>query len=286
MLISLIFASESLDIERRKLVIAAQFLLPTIALVLGHLVRDEGKNIIPRAFMWVLLLVVPFQLFATWWQDTMMLTQNLFLFSIYQHFQFVPIIFVIAYSLVMVHLWGRYKGLLRFLTVTMGIYAIASGSFITIALYGGFVLLFFLQNIWRLSSGRLMAFLVFGIGIVSVVVFASLYYNFAKKSISRFGDAGAYVVKFQNLLEGKMPSNVEERLADWKLYGNEITMNTRTLVFGHAEPLPREVRTSPHNWYIDLVYNFGLIALLPVVALILYTGRLVWRLRRSLPSET
>ena len=44
---------------------------------------------------------VPLQLFAGVVAGVLSLTHNLFLFSIYQHFQFVPVIFVAAYCLVL-----------------------------------------------------------------------------------------------------------------------------------------------------------------------------------------
>jgi len=291
MLMSLIFADENLVIELRKAVLAAQFLLPTIGLMLGQLVRDE-QNVIPRAFMWVLLLLVPFQLCAGWWQKTLTLTHYLYVFSIYQHFQFVPVIFVMAFCLVMVHLWDQHKVLLWPLAAVMAIYVIASASLLAIGLYSGFVALFFLWKTWRLRTTRWIGFLMFGAGMLAVVVLMNLYYSFAKDysynkdNISDFGGNNQYVGKFKKLAEGKMPVNVEERLADWNLFLKGITENYRTLMFGHVEPLPREVRTSAHNWYLDFAYNFGLIALLPVVALIVFTIYLVWFFRRSLPGET
>jgi hypothetical protein len=249
------------------------------------LVRDE-KSSVPRAFMWVLLLLVPFQLLAGWMQGTLMLTNYLYVFSIYQHFQFVPIIFVTAFCLAMVYLWEQHKSLLRALIAVMAIYVVASGSFLTIGLYCGFVLLFVGRRILRRRSGRLVGFLLLGTAIAVAIVFATLYYATVKNAVSHFGDEGNYVNKFQTLLNGKMPRNIEERLGDWKMYGNWIGENPRTLLFGHVEPPARAVRTSAHNWYIDFTYNFGLVGLLPIFALIVFTVYRVWRLRKSLPAET
>lgn len=285
MLVSLLFAGADHMIEQRKVLIALQFLLPTMGLILGQLVRDE-KNIIPRAFMWVLLLLVPLQILAGWWQKTLTLTHNLYVFSIYQHFQFVPVIFVLAFCVVMVHLWTEHKTALRFLTVVMGIYAIASASFLAIGLYSAFVILFFLRKMWQLKTGRLIGFTVFGAGIVIAGLVIGLYYGIAQKNTSIIGDGGQYLGKFQTLASGKMPVNVEHRLGDWKLYRDWISESNRTLVLGHVEPPPREVKTSAHNWYLDFVYNFGLISLVPVLALIVFTACLFWRFRKTLPGQT
>lgn len=285
MLLSVIFASVNLDIERRKLLIAAQFLLPTMGLVLGLLVRDE-KNVIPTAFMWVLLLVVPFQVLVGWWQKTLTLTHHLYVFSIYQHFQFVPVIFVVAFCLVVVHLWDHHKPLLRFLVAIMGVYVIASASFLAIGLYSAFVFLFFLRKMLRLKTGRLVAFTVFGAGIAAAILVVGLYYAIAQKNTSIIGDEGQYLGKFQTMVDGKIPVNVKQRLADWEMYRTWISESGRTLVFGYAEPPPREVKTSAHNWYLDFTYNFGLISLLPMMVLIIFTAHLVWCLRKIMPGET
>jgi hypothetical protein len=45
------------------------------------------------------------------------------------------------------------------------------------------------------------------------------------------------------------------------------------------------VRTSAHNFYIDLTYNFGILALIPLLVLILYTATLLWRQRDAVISS-
>lgn len=285
MLVSLLFAGADQPVQQRKVLIALQFLLPTMGLVLGQLVYDK-ENIIPRAFMWVLLLVVPLQLIAGWWQKTLTLTHNLYLFSIYQHFQFVPVIFVAAFCFVMAHLWDQHRAALRFLTVAMGIYAIASASFLAIGLYSAFVVAFFVRRMWQLKTGRLVGFILFGGGIVAAGLVIALYYGLAEKNTSIIGDGGQYLGKFQTLANGKMPVNVEHRLGDWKLYRDGISESSRTMLLGHAEPPPREVKTSAHNWYLDFVYSFGLVPLVPLLALMVFTACLLYRSRKTLPGQT
>jgi hypothetical protein len=285
MLLSLVFAGEGLHIEQRKVLLGAQFLLPTMGLVLGQLVRDE-EDVIPRAFMWVLLLLVPVQLAVGWWQNTLTLTHYFYAFSIYQHFQFVPVIFIAAFCVAVVHLWERHKTLLRFLSVVMGIYAIASASFLAIGLYSAFVVLFFSRKMLELRTARLTSFVAFGVGIVAAVLAVGVYYSLAKTNTSVADDNGQYVGKFDKLMEGKIPVNVRDRFGDWALFRNGITENARTMVFGHAEPLPRAVKTSAHNWYLDFTYSFGLVSLLPMLVLIVFTAYLVWQRRKFIPSQT
>jgi len=285
MLVSLLFAGADQPLQQRKVLIALQFLLPTMGLVLGQLVSDK-ENIIPRAFMWVLLLFVPLQLLAGWWQKTLTLTHNLYLFSIYQHFQFVPVIFVAAFCLVTAHLWSEHKAALRFLVIVMGIYAMASASFLAIGLYSMFVVAFFARRMWQFKAGRLIGFALFAAGIVAAGAVVGLFYGIAEKNTSIIGDGGQYLGKFQTLANGKMPVNLEQRLDDWRLYRDGISESPRTMLLGHVEPLPREVKTSAHNWYLDFVYSFGLLPLVPLLALMVFTAWLLYRSRKTLPGPT
>ena len=75
--------------------------------------------------------------------------------------------------------------------------------------------------------------------------------------------------------------NVEERFSDWRLFGGGVIGSFKALLFGHPKPLEREQRSSAHNFYIDFAYNFGVLALLPVLVLIAYTAALLWRRREA-----
>src|SRR6185369_3396166 len=75
--------------------------------------------------------------------------------------------------------------------------------------------------------------------------------------------------------------NVEERFSDWRLFGGGVIESPEALLFGHPKPLARDQRTSAHNFYIDFAYSFGVLALLPVLALIAYTAALLWRRREA-----
>jgi hypothetical protein len=77
-----------------------------------------------------------------------------------------------------------------------------------------------------------------------------------------------------------LPTNIRERIEDWMLFGKPIFSSPSSFLFGHP-PMDRSVRTSAHNYYIDLTYNFGVIGLLPIMILIAYTARLLWQRRRD-----
>lgn len=88
-----------------------------------------------------------------------------------------------------------------------------------------------------------------------------------------------------NRFVAMLPSNLIERLHDWSLYASGIATDWSTVLFGHPRPLDRRVLSSAHNYYLDFVYNFGVIAILPLLALIVLTLRLVWRHRVAVRSD-
>jgi hypothetical protein len=76
--------------------------------------------------------------------------------------------------------------------------------------------------------------------------------------------------------------NLIERFADWRLFGSGVLDSPQVFFFGHEKIMGRDVRTSAHNYYIDLIYNFGVLPLVPLAALIVYTLTQLWRQRRRL----
>jgi len=79
-----------------------------------------------------------------------------------------------------------------------------------------------------------------------------------------------------------LPLNLVERIEDWMLFGRPIFDSIGSFLFGHAKPMDRRIRTSAHNFYIDLVYNFGILALGPFLVLIAHTFRELWLRRHDL----
>lgn len=264
-----------------KLMYAAQTLLPVLGLVLGMLLGGE-RAAIAKAFLWVLLVLLPLQLLAGWLQGGLMLTNYMYVFSIYQHIQFVPVVLAVAFGFVMVHLWKNRKRLMLVLSAVAGVYVLASGAFLAIGFYAGFMLLFCGWVVLNRSNGRAVGFLFIAVGVAVAMLLGNLYYGNVKAHTDRFGNASAYVQKFRDAAQGKLPSNMAQRVSDWKQFSGWIAERP---VFGHDAPPVRSVTTSAHNWYLDFVYNFGVIGLLPVLGLIGFT---TWRLlehRRAHPVE-
>lgn len=287
MLLSVVFAGSKFNIDRQKLLLMAQFLMPMAALILGQMISDDDR-VIPRAFLVVLLVVVPAQLIAGWIQGSLTLTHSLYVFSIYQHFQYVPLIFVAAYCYATAALWNAHRVLLLVLFPFMAIYAMASGSFLTIGAFAIFGVAF--AGIALRASKRVHGTLV-SVILVSVIAFAAMGFGKfleaakAHSNIQESTPAG-YLAKFHALAEARLPVNVAERLADWTVFGNGIIESSRSFLFGHAEPVARAVRTSAHNWYIDIAYTFGLISVVPIAVLMCYTVHLLRATRIALTPDT
>ncbi len=284
-LVSVVFGGDGITPHQRKLLMIAQVLLPLGGLVLGSLIHDHNK-IIARSFLVVLSIVVPMQLAITWLHGGLILTHYLYAFSIYAHLQYVTLIFVCAFVFCLTSLWDQHKIWLCTVGFGVSIYAVSSLSFLTIFAYLAFVFAFIVCKFWsRRSSPGLIA-------VASVLVVFALWgsYTYFKKMegqrSSVEGLQPLYYGKFKDLLDGKMPANVQERIGDWKLFGRGIIETRQTFWVGHPQPMPREIRSSPHNFYIDIAYTFGVLGLLPVFGLIGYTAYLCLKQRKSIPVET
>jgi hypothetical protein len=66
---------------------------------------------------------------------------------------------------------------------------------------------------------------------------------------------------------GKLPNFIEERVQVWSFYLRGIIQSPKTILWGHLEKPDRARYPSAHNYYLDLVYNFGLIAMIPLLYL-------------------
>jgi hypothetical protein len=206
-------------------------------------------------------------------------------FSIYSHFQYVTLIFVCAYAFALTSLWDEHKTWLCVLALAMLIYVLAGLSFLTIAAFVFVILGFSIQKFWeyRKNSKQILISLLLLTAAAAggVIYFDKIY----ARGVSSGGDPYLFNGKFKRLTEGKVPINLSERFEDWRLFGNGIIESPKTILVGHPQPMPREIRSSPHNWYIDTAYTFGFLGLLPLLVLIGYTAYLCWTKRKTLPSQ-
>jgi O-antigen ligase len=267
MLISAILVTESAPwAEKPKLILLIQFVLPVFALVLGQQYFAQQPREWQRAFLYVLVIVVPAQLIATWIRGKYTLSPYLYFFSIHQHLQYVPAIFVCCYIIALYSLWQPCRKLLLLLAPMMGIYIVSSASLLSVVLLFVAVPIFAVQR-WITDRDR-------GAVLLAALTFAGagFYFQFGKELLNlsyRGGKSG-----FQS---EQIMTSVGDRMEIWHRYGEGITESAKTILLGHAEAPPRTQFPGAHNYYLDFIYNFGLIPLLPLFAGIAYTIALIAR---------
>lgn len=287
---TLIATAGSIGYESRKLLLLFQFLVPVFALVLGEMIGDDRNAL--RVSAWVFLLtlavVVPLQLVRSIGYGYNELRHDLWLFSIYQHRQFVPVVLVAAYVVAMFALWEstRARPLCVIMAPVMGFYAAASYSTLALGLEAA-ALIALLAMKHRDRAAYVL------VGLAVCVNAGYMYWNRDAPPLrEKYSIVGATTAprpegatSTRVELTNPLPRNVARRMQDWTLYGGGIVESSGTVLFGHREALDRSVSTSAHNYYLDFLYNFGVVALLPLLWLVGYTVALLWRARRRLAFE-
>jgi O-antigen ligase len=62
----------------------------------------------------------------------------------------------------------------------------------------------------------------------------------------------------------------------------KIVTSPKILFAGSNEIPNRAEYPSAHNYYLDFIYHFGLIAILPILALLIYTCKIIYRQRQRI----
>ena len=183
---TLVLSTNQGGLGQTKVVLIIQCVIPMGALVLGEMFKIEGLDInarLEQVFLALLVVLVPLQLLAGWIQRTLELTGYLYIFSIYQHMQYVPIIFIGAYLFASFSLWqeSKYRKLLLLMGPLMGIYAAASLSPVAmIFLVMGLFIFAVLRWHWFLEKAPACLFIlamVFCLGYLSVEMPVDVFFK-------------------------------------------------------------------------------------------------------------
>jgi len=163
----------------------------------------------------------------------------------------------------------------------MGIYAVAAFSFTSAGMFLTGLTAYLL---WAVKYNRKFSRTALIITTVGILSFA-IYFAYTK-------DNPAFNQKynFNTTPEmdsagfGKYPS-LKLRGDIWKYYSSTImSSSAKKIAFGQKEPPDRAQYPSAHNYYLDLAYNFGIVSVIPFMALIWFTVYLLWRERRTIFS--
>lgn len=291
MILSILVTTHAFQfVTKSKLLLLAQFLLPTIGLSLGMMYDKQNLDnfLIEKTMAFILAILMPIQLLCSWFQGQMFLTPNLYIFSIYQHLQYVPGVVASSFIFLLFSLWDfrNWRSLIILLLPIFGIYVAASGSMLAagISLIGSFVFAVFL-TLCKPYGFRLINWLAF-----ALVLLGGFLYNFWAIWISKFngisnkigaGPAGMYTQKFTDS-NSILPLNAKSRLTIWDYHLNGIFENTTTFIFGHNLSPNRNIWPSAHNYYLDIFYNFGLITLLVILFLVFFTLIRIYQVRKMI----
>lgn len=268
-----------------KLVFLVQVIFPMFALLLGQSYQEPARMEwrFEAVFLYVLVLIVPVQLLASRLRGMSILVPDLGFFSLYQHLQYLPVLFVGMYFLAM-NLSGLSRPLKLlglFLAPLIGIYAAASLSTPAMALALAGCLLTVAFNGWRRK------FAVF-ISLSCLVVM--LGYGWMIEKHDRGREYFAHTSTANNIPDTDHLSleTVKVIKGHWQYYWAGATESPRAFLLGHASRPERGNAPSAHNYYLDLLYTFGIFALAPIFYLLIHTLRQLRRVFKdgSAPPDT
>ena len=270
-----------------KIILMIQYILPAFALIIGQsYIEPVNKDLrYESIFVCIVSIIVITEVIATLAQNTIYLTPELYLFDLYQHLQYLPAIFMGIYFLAIStfpQTWPNMIFLLLMAPMCL-LYSLFSFSLLCIFLYvicmlillyrlnqSGFFKLLYKYKFILIFFGMLVLFYL-GIWMIENRVYIETYYAQYKPYIGL-------------KLTGNIPNNLYDRLYYWTFYLDGITSSVNLFLFGHTEVLDREIIPSAHNYYLGLVYNFGILPLIPIILLIFYTISLTFKIRASLHS--
>ncbi|TLP61153.1 MULTISPECIES: hypothetical protein [Pseudomonas] len=278
-----------------KLLLLVQYVLPMFALVLGVQVGSakDALQCLALGLLAVLLVVATLQVVATLSSSQRILSHSAMFFSVYQNLQYVPVVFAGGYLISLYALWSKTSlyGWLLVLGGLMGLYVALSFSMLALVLLPVGVLIFiavnFLLGIDYLRS--LLLGILVAVGMALGLSHAAGSKLFAVKynllpPVAELAPA-APVAQAPLPPQASIPPNVQERLKYWTFYYIGVSESWRAFLLGHEHPPERKSYPSAHNYYLDFVYNFGFLALLPLLTLMLYTLHGVWKNRRGIFAE-
>lgn len=294
MLISILFtAGYQGNISQDKFIKLLQFLLPMIALVLGQLYeRIDGKLVVlSKVFILILFVIILSQLFCSWHPGFTMLSPYLYwpfistfphfpLFSIYQHLQYVPVVFASAFIMVLFVL-GSDNSLRKWIIILAPIMILY--TLVSTTLTGMFLLLSGTLTYTLLYVNMKKKIIIKLVCVVSLIIFLIFGYLCHYRGQNMLEEKFSIVTT--NKLNGLEITGIKSRLSYWKFYGNEATKNAKTFFFGNARPISRTQHASAHNYYLDLIYNFGFISFIPMLILIVATLSGVYRNRKDIVAS-
>ncbi|HWR26538.1 MAG TPA: O-antigen ligase family protein [candidate division Zixibacteria bacterium] len=274
------------DATKAKLLFLLQFMLPMFALVLGQQYEAIDKKMLwlQKTFLYILCIIVPVQLVSTWLQGYRHLTSYLYAFSIYQHWQYVPVIFTSAFMITLFGLWDvpPYKRSLLVMVPIMAIYVAASNSVMAVFFLIAGITVFLICLYSRDKARNILIFLL----ILILPLMAVYIYAFRNEN-SQWNKVKFIKVDENNngSMHVRVSRSTGDRLNYWKYYVDGTMKDIKTFYMGNAQRPDRNKYPSAHNYYLDFLYNFGFLPLMPLIGLIGATVYKVYLKRKEISSS-
>lgn len=268
--------------EGGKLVLLSQFLLPIFGLVLGEMFGAVARGpVFERAALSLLLLILPAQLAATWLAGHTDARPLVFIFSIYQHLQYFPAIVAALATMAGLALWSR-SGSMRiaigFMILIALVHLVASASINAIAGAATGMAAFMIFH-WRDARFRRHLSAALAAALLAAAAYAVLF-NTDHSAGNRHYMAEAAAASWS-----VSAADGSSRAVQWRVFADGIVASPEAFLFGHATRPDRNLHPNAHNYWLDAAYSFGMLAILPLIALLAMTIRLVWKQRGRVLSD-
>ncbi len=272
---AVMISPENRGAHTTRLVFVLQFILPMFGLVLGQIyaATSHAKENLSKGILLALTAIVPLHLLASWMQESTILHPHVFLFSIYQHIQYVSVILVSGFLIALTTLWNQkqFRIWLSILTLCVGIYVASSSSQLA---YIEFIIGIVGFIILRWSHHQDIAAVwcvITGITSMSITLWLLPQNDLALKL---FSDNFSTVYG-----KSVMPYPIWHY---WSFYFEGLTKDLQAFFFGTPIRPDRNIYPSAYNYYLDLAYHFGVVSLLPIGVLIVITVSRVIAMRHWL----
>lgn len=268
--------------EGGKLVLLSQFLFPIFGLVLGEMFGAVARGpVFERAALSLLLLILPAQLAATWLAGHTDARPLVFIFSIYQHLQYFPAIVAALATMASLALWNR-SGSMRiaigFMIPIALLHLVASVSINAIAGAATGMAAFMIFH-WRDARFRQHLSAALAAALLAAAAYAALF-NTDHSAGNRHSMAEASAASWS-----VSAADGSSRAEQWRVFADGIVASPGAFLFGHAARPDRNLHPNAHNYWLDAVYSFGMLAILPLIALLAMTARLAWKQRSQVLSD-
>jgi hypothetical protein len=243
-----------------KLMLLIQYMIPTVALLLGIVLADFNRKLIAKTALYFLAVFVPIYLLITQMQSQLALKDDIYSFGFYPHYHYVPLLMVGLYVWVWVELRDTHTKWIYCLAPWMAVYVAVGNSLLALLGLAVFVCAFaFPARKRKLDT------------IIPVIILATIAGYFYLNSQMATEISVQNNNRWLDSHSAQESVNVIDRENIAIVYLNDITKHPISLLYGHSFPPLSSAALTTDNYYLDLTYNFGIFACLPLLLLLIYT---------------